>query len=405
MAGRPARVSRFALGWRFPEVGVVRIGLTAVAFVAEGLGGCSCRWSRPGARDDVINFYPTLGAGGTAQCAPAVSGCKHPVTQVSAYRIGIETITVFRRDVDHGQDAALMIARINSFGGNRFDEAPPATPHKRPPLARGLTEPHDRVGKATCQHGYGHLDVRLGYSVNHRHDSESFPRPARTRAMRSAARSISSAGQSGSSSGGASRVGPDQSHHHHRLQGPGLREERDRPDRPLHAAAGACPGERSHRRKPGGRGRRHEAGAIGAGRERPLRRRDRGGADVRPRVRAEIIWAGRSDHRAATSTAAANAWFRSPGYDLLGTVSPNRFTAPACWLRPRTRPNPCAGLARRRPLGHDLLEPRSRLHDGRRPAPGHERRRRPFQQPPGWPRWRPLRQGNGGFKVRHPLGL
>lgn len=50
-----------------------------------------------------------------------------------------------------------MIARVNSLGGIRFDEVPPAIPQERRPLARGLTEPHDRVGKgrantatATC---------------------------------------------------------------------------------------------------------------------------------------------------------------------------------------------------------------------------------------------------------------
>ena len=55
------------------------------------------------------------------------------------------------------------------------------------------------------------------------------------------------------------------------------------------------------------------------------------------------------------------------------------------------------------PLGHDLREPRPRLHGGRRPALRHQRGGRPGGRKGA--RWRPAIGGRQGFKVRRPAGL
>ena len=69
-----------------------------------------------------------------------------------------------------------------------------------------------------------------------------------------------------------------------------------------------------------------------------------------------------------------NASFISPGYDCSGTVSFALHGASLLTAPEDSSEFMALGLGRPGALGDDLLQPRTRLHDGRRAAPGHQRR-------------------------------
>ena len=86
------------------------------------------------------------------------------------------------------------------------------------------------------------------------------------------------------------------------------------------------------------------------------------------------------DHRPALRLRRRPRLFISPGYDCSGTVSfALHGASPAAARRWTPREFMSWGARRHRPVGHDLLQPRARLHGRRRAAPGHERRRRPVR--------------------------
>ena len=108
----------------------------------------------------------------------------------------------------------------------------------------------------------------------------------------------------------------------------------------------------------------------------PRRRPD--GRPARPIQ--QIVWAGNQLIGLPYIYGGGHGSFIAPGYDCSGTVSFALHGANLLATPEDSSEFMALGLARRRALGHDLLQPRTRLHDRRGAAPGHQRRGRPHQR-------------------------
>ncbi len=96
----------------------------------------------------------------------------------------------------------------------------------------------------------------------------------------------------------------------------------------------------------------------------------------RPLAVQDIIWAGNQIVGLPYIYGGGHASFESPGYDCSGTVSFALHGASLLAAPEDSSEFMVVGLPRGRALGHDLLEPRSRLHDRRGAAAGHQLGRR-----------------------------
>ena len=136
----------------------------------------------------------------------------------------------------------------------------------------------------------------------------------------------------------------------------------------------------------------------------PLRERPRGGADVRARRPSrQIIWAGNQIIGLPYIFGGGHASFISPGYDCSGTVS---FALHGASLLATPEDSSefmvwgSHGVGRWVTIfsnpGHAYMTVAGlRLDTSAADDPSNQQ----------GPRWRPLRPANGGYTVRHPLGL
>ncbi len=122
-----------------------------------------------------------------------------------------------------------------------------------------------------------------------------------------------------------------------------------------------------------------------------------------PAAIQEIIWAGNQLIGLPYIFGGGHASFISPGYDCSGTVSFALHGADLLASPEDSSEFMAWGSHGHRALGDDLLQPGHaymtvaglRLDTSAADDPTNQQ----------GPRWRPLRPSNGGFTVRHPLGL
>ena len=88
-----------------------------------------------------------------------------------------------------------------------------------------------------------------------------------------------------------------------------------------------------------------------------------------------VVWAGNEIIGLPYIYGGGHASFISPGYDCSGTVSFALHGASLLAVPEDSSEFMAWGSQRRRAVDHDLLERRTRLHDRRGAAPGHERGR------------------------------
>ena len=185
--------------------------------------------------------------------------------------------------------------------------------------------------------------------------------------------------------GGRAPPGPDHgSHHEHRLPRPGLRKDLHRRGDPVHRGFAGGAGLHDRRRHDG-----HQP-------SQRIQRRQAASCSCRERVHASSTDSPRPRcqprSRSSRSSGPANqivglpyiyggghASFISPGYDCSGTVSFALHGASLLSTPEDSSEFECFGSHGAGRWVDDLRQPRSRLHDGRRTAPGHELGRRPFE--------------------------
>ena len=187
--------------------------------------------------------------------------------------------------------------------------------------------------------------------------------------------------------------------------GPRLPEDRHRPGRPLRAAR--APGQSRRRRPAAAPSAVAAAAKPAAARARLAARATSTGSPPRRcrRPQPSRRSSGPATRSSACPTSSAAATPRSSRPATTARApSPSRCTAAACSPRPRTPPNSCAGartasgrwVAVFSNPGHAYMTVAGlRLDTSAADDPSNQQ----------GPRWRPLRPANGGFIVRHPLGL